>query len=55
VRHWTLFSIAMPLWFAPRAVANEKVVDDQFFFSVDISHPLVGRIVRYEGCLTPVT
>ncbi len=51
VRHWTLFGIRMPLWLAPRSDATETVVDNNFYFAVKLSHPLVGRIVHYQGWL----
>jgi hypothetical protein len=53
MRSWTMFGISMPLWLAPRSTANERIVNDRFYFSVDLSHPLVGRIVRYQGWLVP--
>lgn len=47
--------VPLPRWLTPRSETREYV-DDQgrFRFDVDISLPLVGRVVRYEGWLVPV-
>jgi hypothetical protein len=52
-RRWTAFGIPLPLTFAPRGDAHEHAADGRFNFHVEISHPLTGLIVRYQGWLVP--
>jgi hypothetical protein len=52
-RRWSAFGIALPMWFAPRSNAYESEENGVFRFFVEISHPLVGLIVRYSGWLKP--
>jgi hypothetical protein len=52
-RRWSAFGVPLPLWLAPRSEAYESEQDGAFHFFVEISHPLVGLIVRYRGRLTP--
>jgi hypothetical protein len=51
VRRWNIVGIPLPLWLGPRAEAYESVKSGRFQFHVDISHPLAGLIVRYDGWL----
>ncbi len=51
LRRWTLLGLPMPMWLCPRSDSHETAGDGRFHFHVDISHPLLGRIVRYEGWL----
>ncbi len=53
LRRWSAFGIPLPLWFAPRSSAYEESNDGVFRFFVEISHPLTGLIVRYQGWLRP--
>src|SRR5262249_18505486 len=53
LRRWSLFGIPLPLWLGPRSNSYESEQDGQFRFHVEISHPLVGLIVRYRGWLVP--
>ncbi|WP_135209660.1 SDR family oxidoreductase [Vitreimonas flagellata] len=53
MRAWRAFGVPMPLWFAPRSDAYETEEGGVFRFFVEISHPLVGLIVRYRGWLKP--
>jgi hypothetical protein len=53
VRRWDIFGIPLPLAFAPTANSYEDVIDGKFNFHVEISHPLTGLIVRYQGWLIP--
>lgn len=48
---WRLFGLPMPRWTAPVSTAWEGVEDGRFRFFVEISHPLLGLIVRYQGWL----
>lgn len=52
---WRLLGVPMPLALAPRSDTSEDIdAQGRFRFDVDISLPLVGRLVRYRGWLTPV-
>jgi len=52
-RRWSAFGVPMPMWLAPRSNAYESEEDGVFRFFVEISHPLTGLIVRYNGWLKP--
>lgn len=49
VRRWSMLGVRLPLWLAPRSNTYECEEDGTFQFYVDISLPLVGLVVRYEG------
>lgn len=51
LRRWSVFGVPLPLWAGPRSTACETSEDGKFHFHVEISHPLVGLIVRYNGWL----
>jgi hypothetical protein len=51
LRQWKLLGIPMPMFLAPRVTAFEKDQLGKYHFFVEISHPLVGLIVRYQGNL----
>ncbi len=53
LRRWTAFGVPMPMWMCPRSESFETVEAGRFRFHVEISHPLVGLIVRYTGWLAP--
>ena len=53
LRRWSAFGIALPRWLAPRNQAFEHDAGGRFNFSVDISLPLIGRLVKYQGYLEP--
>ncbi len=53
LRHWRFLGIALPMWICPRSNSYETVRDGRFNFHVEISHPLTGLIVRYQGWLEP--
>lgn len=53
LRRWSMFGVPLPLALAPRSNAYEYVEAGRFRFHVEISHPLVGLIVRYRGWLVP--
>ncbi|WP_371423633.1 DUF4166 domain-containing protein [Tardiphaga sp.] len=51
-----LLGIPLPSFLCPRSVARETVDNNgRFQFDVDISMPLIGRIVRYRGFLVPMS
>ncbi len=54
MQRWTAFGVPMPAWAAPRSEAFELVHDGRFRFSVKISLPLIGTLVRYRGWLEHV-
>ena len=41
----------MPKWMMPKGEMYETVVDGKFNFHVEISLPLIGHVVTYEGHL----
>lgn len=51
MRRWTIFGIPLPGWLAPRSNSFEAEDNGRFRFHVDLSHPWLGRIVRYRGWL----
>ncbi len=51
VRRWALLGLPLPLRLAPVSRAWEDESDGLFRFDIDLSHPLIGRIVRYRGWL----
>lgn len=51
MRRWAIFVIPLPRWLAPRSNSFETEENGRFRFHVDISHPWLGRIVRYRGWL----
>ena len=54
LRGWTCLGVPLPLGWAPRGKAYETVEDGRFRFFVEITHPLCGLIVRYQGHLSRV-
>ncbi len=53
MRAWRAFGVPLPLWLAPCSDAYEAEEGGVFRFFVEISHPIVGLIVRYRGWLKP--
>lgn len=51
LRHWDLLGIPLPLWMCPHSDSYETVEDGKFRFNVEISHPLLGKIIHYTGWL----
>ena len=51
LRRWSMFGVPLPLWLAPRIVGREWEEDDRFRFPVEITAPLIGKVVRYTGWL----
>jgi hypothetical protein len=51
LRRWSIFGVPLPFWLAPRSNSYETEQDGRFRFHVEISHPLIGLIVRYRGWL----
>jgi hypothetical protein len=53
VRGWDFLGIPLPRALAPRSTSHEREQDGCFQFDVEISHPLAGVIVHYQGWLAP--
>jgi hypothetical protein len=51
LRRWTAFGIPLPLWLGPRSNSHVTTEEGVYRFFVEISHPLTGLIVRYQGWL----
>ncbi|MEZ5756766.1 MAG: DUF4166 domain-containing protein [Emcibacteraceae bacterium] len=51
-RLWNV--IPLPFFLLPKTNAMEKVNDDKYHFDVDISMPLIGRIIWYKGHLEKI-
>lgn len=54
LRRWSVLGVPLPLWLAPGANARESAIEGRFRFHIEVSHPLTGLIVRYQGWLAPV-
>jgi hypothetical protein len=52
LRRWSFLGVSLPMWLCPRSDSYESANDGWFHFCVEISHPLTGLIVRYEGSLS---
>jgi hypothetical protein len=48
--------VPLPRWLSPRVKASEKTVGElnQIQVSVDVTFPLLGRLIAYDGVLTQV-
>jgi hypothetical protein len=52
-RRWTCFGIPMPKTLLPAGRSYETEKEGQFCFNIEISAPLIGLVVAYEGSLNP--
>ncbi len=52
-RTWSFLGLPMPKFLTPNGVTYEFESEGKFHFDVEITAPLIGRIVRYRGWLTP--
>ena len=50
-RRWTFLGMPMPKWLMPNGKTYESSVDGKFAFHVEITLPLIGHVVTYEGYL----
>ena len=55
VRRWSMLGLQLPLWLAPQSHAREFGENGRFHFDVDISLPMIGPVVRYQGYLAAPT
>ena len=53
-RRWAFFGLPMPRALMPRGESYEAEVAGTFRFHVEITLPLIGPVVRYEGALQQV-
>jgi hypothetical protein len=53
LRGWSVYGLPLPLWLAPACEAYEWADEGGFRFFVELSYPLAGLIVRYQGWLEP--
>jgi hypothetical protein len=53
VRHWSVLGVPMPRFLAPVSVSHESAPAGVFRFDVELRHPWLGRIIRYQGWLGP--
>lgn len=44
-----ILGVPIPLWLAPRVIAEEAQVGEVYRFTVNVSMPLVGLLVSYGG------
>ncbi|HZQ00454.1 MAG TPA: DUF4166 domain-containing protein [Reyranella sp.] len=51
LRRWSVLGLPLPMWLCPRSNSYETTEDGRFRFHVEISHPITGMIVRYQGWL----
>lgn len=51
----SVLGVPVPRALLPGSVVREEVIDGRFHFDVDLTHPLAGRLVRYQGWLAPVS
>ncbi len=52
-RSWRLLGMPLPRWLMPGGAAWEAADGDRFRFHVEITLPLIGPVVRYDGWLLP--
>lgn len=50
---WSVFGLPLPRILCPGGEVFEHIKDGRFNFHVDITAPLIGRIVKYTGELEP--
>jgi hypothetical protein len=53
-RRWSFFGLPLPKAWMPKGDTFESEVEGQFHFHVEITLPLIGRVVCYDGGLNRV-
>ncbi len=53
MKFWLWRTLPLPLWLAPSIDATEFAKGDHYAFRVNISLPLIGSILTYDGTLAP--
>ncbi|MET1414009.1 DUF4166 domain-containing protein [Roseibium sp. HPY-6] len=51
--HVYLGPLKIPKTVAPRTIGRERVEDDLYRLSVEVSFPLIGKVFGYEGTIEP--
>ena len=51
---WGILRCPLPRWWAPCVTASEKPTADGLAVCVEVSLPLLGRLITYEGTLTAI-
>ena len=51
-RYTKLFGIRLPVWFSPRIDAQEYEEDGHYRFSVQVTMPVVGKVISYFGVMS---
>lgn len=54
LRQVRLGAVALPPWLLPASRAGKYIENGRYHFEVDFSLPLLGRLLRYSGSLSPV-
>src|SRR5262249_28629277 len=49
----SLWGVPLPHHLVPQLNASKRAVDGQYYFSVAVSHPLLGALFSYSGVLAP--
>ncbi|MGB7262017.1 MAG: DUF4166 domain-containing protein [Albidovulum sp.] len=52
-RRWSCLGLPLPRFLMPGGDSHECEIDGRFHFHVEITVPLIGPVVRYEGWLLP--
>lgn len=52
---WSLLGVPLPRRLRPNGMTFETEEDGRFRFHVEISAPILGLIISYDGALTPET
>lgn len=53
-RQFKLHGIPCPQWLFPSSYAYKRIKNDMYEFSVTLTMPLLGKLVKYSGILKPV-
>jgi hypothetical protein len=52
-RRWSIFGVPLPKFLLPKGASFEAETDGRFCFDVEITLPIIGDIVSYQGWLEP--
>lgn len=52
-RRWSFLGVPLPRTLLPKGESSERQIEGDFCFDVEITLPLVGPVVRYQGRLRP--
>lgn len=51
---WRLLGIPLPRWTLPAVECLESAEGERFRFDIDVSFPIIGRVIHYRGWLVPI-